>query len=251
MINVIIIDDEQQARMLLKNMLLELEAGIQVLAECGDLPNGIKNIRKLKPDVVFLDIEMPGHSGLEILDFFNEDEIDFEIVFVTAYNQYAINAFKVSAMDYLLKPLSADDLSQTINRIKRSGKRSNQGLEDLKLHLNQTSLNRIAVPTANEIRFIELAEVEYFKADSSYTEIHFLSGEKLLVSRTLKNFEDAIGNHSTFFRCQKSYLVNVACIKQIIKSDGGYIELNSGNHIPLSPDKQQELLDQITLIKRN
>lgn len=251
MINVIIIDDEQQARMLLKNMLLELEESIHVVAECGDLPNGIKNIRKLKPDVVFLDIEMPGHSGLEILDFFNEDEIDFEIVFVTAYNQYAINAFKVAAMDYLLKPLSPDDLSQTINRIKRLGKKVNHGWDELKQQLNQPSLNRIAVPTANEIRFIELAEVEYFKADSSYTEIHFLSGEKLLVSRTLKNFEDAIGNQSTFFRCQKSYLVNVSCIKQIVKSDGGYIELNSGSHIPLSPDKQQELLDQITLIKRN
>ncbi len=251
MITAIIIDDEQQARGLLKNMLLDIDPEIKIVAECGDLPNGIKNIRKLKPNVVFLDIEMPGHSGLEILDFFNEEEIDFEIVFVTAYNQYAINAFKVAAMDYLLKPVAVDELARTIARLKRSDKKSTTNFETLKSQFLHTSVNRIAVPTANEIRFIELADIIYLKADSSYTEIHFSSGEKLIVSRTLKNFEEVISVNSGFFRCHKSYIVNVRFIKQIVKSDGGFIELTNGTSIPLSPDKQTDLLDQITMVKRN
>ena len=110
MIKAIIIDDETQGRKLLQALIISHCPQIQVLEECADLPNGVKAIRKHKPDLIFLDIEMPQHSGLDILDFFYEKDIHFGIIFTTAYNEYAVKAFKLSAVDYLLKPISGDDL---------------------------------------------------------------------------------------------------------------------------------------------
>ena len=109
----IVIDDEKRARTLLKGMIDELSLGVQVVELCEDLPDGVKAIRKHKPDLIFLDIEMPGHSGLELLDFFDEQEINFSIIFTTAYNQYAVQAFKLSAIDYLLKPIAVNELEDS------------------------------------------------------------------------------------------------------------------------------------------
>jgi two-component system LytT family response regulator len=112
----IIVDDENKARQLLRAMLSDLCPNVEVVADCDDLPNGVKAIKRHSPDLVFLDIEMPGHSGLELLDFFNDDEVNFNIIFTTAYDHYAIQAFKLSAVDYLLKPLSPKDLVEAVER---------------------------------------------------------------------------------------------------------------------------------------
>ncbi len=247
---VIIIDDEQKARILLREMLLELEEEIEIVADCHDLPNGIKAIRKLKPDLIFLDIEMPGHSGLEILDFFNDEEINFSIIFVTAYNQYAIRAFKVSAIDYLLKPIASSDLIEAIDRFKKQGKRLRLDYAALKDNLTQSLSNKIAVPTGNEIRFIEFSTILYLKADSSYTEIYFTDNSKLLVSRTLRNFEEVLTSNNGFFRCQKSYMINVNYISNYVKSEGGFIVMKNEARVPISPEKSGELLDLLQMIKR-
>lgn len=246
----IIIDDELRARTLLAGMLKECAAGITVIAGCEDLPNGVKAIRRHKPDLVFLDIEMPGHSGLELLDFFNEDEINFDIIFTTAYNNYAIQAFKLSAIDYLLKPISMEELEQSIERFRRKNKKHASDYAALKENLNKNNSNKIAVPTGNSIRFIELQSILYLKADSSYTEMMFTDGTRLIVSRTLKNFEEVLNSSTGFFRCHKSYLVNSNAISDYVKSDGGYIVLNNGVNVPISPDKSGELLEMMKLIKR-
>ncbi|MCB0697897.1 MAG: response regulator, partial [Chitinophagaceae bacterium] len=241
MIKVIIVDDELMARNLLKGLLKEYCPNVEVLADCADLPNGVKAIRKYKPDLVFLDIEMPGHTGLELLEFFDEDEIDFAIIFTTAYNQYAIRAFKLSAIDYLLKPIEPSDLEQSIERFKKLTDRNRQAYETLKENLSQQGIRKIAVPEGNTVKFLELDQILFFKADSSYTEIHFTDGRKMVISRTLKNIEDTLDNQNTFFRCHKSYLVNVQYITGYIKSDGGYIIMNDNTEIPLSGDRIQEL----------
>lgn len=247
-ITAIIIDDEANARMLLREMLKMACGQVQVVAECADLPNGVKSIRKLKPQLVFLDIEMPGHSGLELLDFFDEDEADFSIVFTTAYHQYAIQAFKLNAVDYLLKPLEMTELEATIARfIKRQGVSNASQVRQMSLLTQQ---RKIAVPSGTTLKFIEPSQILYLKADNTYTEMYLLDGSKQVVSRTLKNFEDALADDKSFFRCHKSYIVNVAFVTQYNKSDGGSLVVQDKTDLPISQDKVQEFLDLMSFIKR-
>jgi two-component system, LytTR family, response regulator len=251
-ITAIIIDDEVRARTLLRAMLREVAPEVQVVAETEDLPNGVKAIRRLKPQLVFLDIEMPGHSGLELLDFFNEDEVSFEVVFTTAYNSYAIKAFKVSAIDYLLKPISADELREAVDRYHRRRKEVTRLIDytALRENLSNDIAGRIAVPSGNAIKFINTEDLVCLKADSSYTELYFKEGAQLVVSRTLKNFEDCFDAGSPFFRCHKSYIVNTAHILEYIKSEGGYLVMKNGQQVSVSPDRLEELMNRISFIKR-
>ncbi|MBW7914390.1 MAG: response regulator [Taibaiella sp.] len=249
-IKVIIIDYELMARNLLRGLLQSYCPNVEILADCPDLPNGVKAIRKLKPDLVFLDIEMPGHTGLELLDFFNEDEVDFSVIFTTAYNQYAIRAFKLSAIDYLLKPIEPADLEQAVERFEKFANRQRQALTLLKENLNNHSERKLAVPEGNSIKFIELDTIVYFKADSSYTEIHFTDDTKLVISRTLKNIEETLEGEQHFFRSHKSYLVNMKYVAEYVKSDGGYLLLKNDKEIPVTPDKVQELLEKNNFVTR-
>jgi two-component system LytT family response regulator len=245
----IIIDDESQARKLLKNLLKEYCPQVEVIADCEDLPNGVKAIRKLKPELVFLDIEMPGHSGLELVDFFDDDDIHFGIIFTTAYNQYAVKAFKLSAVDYLLKPIDGEELIDAIARYEKSMFKK-ESIQLLKENLSGTSLQKIAVPVGQSVRFIQLTDIIFFKAENSYTEIFMHDESKLTVSRTLKNFEDTLLDNPLFFRCHKSYIVNQDYIIDYVKSDGGYLVLKPKCEIPISHDKVEQFLKQTTIVKR-
>lgn len=247
-ITAIIIDDEPKARNLLREMLKEYCPQVQVVADCQDLPNGVKGIRKLNPQLVFLDIEMPGHSGLELLDFFNEDEVQFSIIFTTAYHEYAIQAFRMNAVDYLTKPVEPEELVNAVARYTK--RRGISNAEQVRSAAKQLSPQRIAVPLGSNVRFIEPAEILYLKADNNYTEIHLADGSKLIVSRTLKTFEGALNTESGFFRCQKSYLINMSYAVEYSKSDGGYIIMKNKAELPISPDKVAEFLEQVNMIKR-
>jgi two-component system, LytTR family, response regulator len=247
----ILIDDEARARSLLAKMLKEYCPEVEVADDCGDLPSGVKAIRKLKPDVVFLDIEMPGYSGLEILDFFDEQEIGFEIIFVTAYNNYAVKAFKLSAVDYLLKPVDPADLEQAVARLKkRTQREAGSNLALLKEHLKEGGLDRIAVPDANSVKFLKLDEILFFKADNTYTDISFVDGSKLTISRTLKNIGDTLSSTPAFYRCHKSYIINMKFLTDYVKSDGGYLVIQGKYNVPVSPDRVQDLLNQAAFVRR-
>lgn len=246
MIKAIIIDDESQARRLLNKLLQQYCAQVQVIDECADLPNGVKSIRKHKPDLVFLDIEMPGHSGLELLDFFDEKEIQFGIIFTTAYNEYAVKAFKLSAVDYLLKPLDKEDLIQAVERFERRYKK--EVIVETQQELADT---KIAIPIGQSIRFFEINDIVFLKAENTYTEIHLKNNsQKILVSRTLKNFEDTLTNHSAFYRCHKSYIINTNYIIDYVKSDGGFLVMYNKIEIPISSDKVENLLSKAKLVNR-
>lgn len=246
----IIIDDELMARTLLNGMVDLYTPEIEIVALCEDLPNGVKAIHKHKPDLVFLDIEMPGHSGLELLDFFNDEEIKFEIIFTTAYNQYAVKAFKLSAIDYLLKPIEEEELVAAVNRFKKAIQKNQVDYSVLKENLSNSNSNRIAVPSGSSIQFIELDQIQYLKADSSYTEIIFTNTTRLVVSRTLKNFEEILNETTGFFRCHKSYMVNLKYVTGLVKSDGGHLSMSNDITVPISPEKSTELMNAIRLIKR-
>ncbi len=247
MIKAIIIDDEVQGRKLLNVLIKAHCPQIEIMDESSDLPNGVKAIRKYKPDLVFLDIEMPGHSGLDILEFFDEKDIDFGIVFTTAYNEYAVKAFKLSAVDYLLKPISGEDLEQAVERFEK--RFFMQKREVLSAGIDSND-NKIAIPVGQSIKFIDLDEVIYLKAENTYTEIHLQNNTKLLVSRTLKNFEEVLARNKRFFRCHKSYIINRSYVLDYVKSDGGYLVLKPKTHIPISSDKVDEFLEVATIVKR-
>ncbi len=226
------------ARSLLVSMLALYCPHVAVAAEAADLPNGVKAIRKQKPDIVFLDIEMPGHSGLDLLDFFEEEEVDFKIIFVTAYHQYAIRAFKLSAVDYLLKPLESSALIEAVSKAEKS--KIVNVLPALRYNLASQSLGKLAVHTVSEIRFIPLAQILFLKAAGAYTEV-FLAQEQVISSRNLKYFEEALSEEPDFIRCHKSFMVNLTHIGSYVKTDGGYLKVE--NHsVSLSADKIDEIL---------
>lgn len=243
----IIIDDESRARTLLQGMITSYCEDIQVLASCDDLPNGVKAIRKHKPDIVFLDIEMPGHSGMELFDFFDEEDIDFSVIFTTAYHQYAIEAIKMAAVDYLLKPISPTDLEDSIARFKKR-KQKAEHIEAKWVHENRMA--KIAVPTSNGIKFLETQNILFLKAEGNYTEILMEDGTKLLICRTLKSCEETLSDETAFFRCHKSYLINFRFLTEYIKSDGGYLMLKNEQSVPISPEKVNLFLEKSNLIKK-
>lgn len=241
-IKAIIIDDEEMARTLLQGMIAEYCETITIVDLCKDLPNGVKSIRKNKPDLVFLDIEMPVHSGLELLDFFDESEIDFSIIFVTAYNRYAIQAFKLSAVDYLLKPVESDDLINAVSLFSKQKSKLNMSV--LKENLFGKS-NKIALSNVSSISFIDLDLILFFKADGSYTEVFLKDGKTILTSKSLKHFENILSDNEQFYRCHKSYIVHLKYISEYIKTDGGSLKVGS-YEISVSPDKINFLIDKLS-----
>lgn len=249
MTQAIIIDDEKRARLNLKLLIEEYCSTISVIAECENLAEGVKAIRKNKPDLVFLDIEMPGHSGLELLDFFDENDINFKIIFTTAYQEYAIQAFKFSAVDYLLKPINPTELTNATSRFLKD-KNKLESYSILKENIKEDTFKKIAVPSGNSLVFIETEKIIYIKGEGAYSEIICTENEKHFVSRNLKNFEDIICSHSNFVRNHKSYIVNTNFIKAYNKSDGGSLELQNGQQIPISNEKVQTVLQVIEIIKR-
>lgn len=247
-IKAIIIEDEKRAQIYLEALIKSVAPEIEIVAICDDLPSGVMSIRKMNPSIVFLDIEMPKYSGLDIVNFFREEEMNFSIIFTTAYNQYAIQAFKTSALDYLLKPIDAEELSASIKRYVRSNKNNFKQITEVNNHLKKDS--KIAIPDGNSLVMIPISNIIYLKADNSYTHVILASGEKYVTSRFLKNFEESLAAYPNFYRCHKSYIINTDYILGYNKSGGGTVILKSEHEIPVSPDKVDELLSQFIRVIR-
>jgi len=219
---------------------------VEVLELCSNLPEGVKAIRKLNPDLIFLDIEMPGHSGLELLDFFDENEVDFSIIFTTAYNHYAIRAFKLSAIDYLLKPLDEELIKDSVHRYERNLIKKTD-FSTLRTNLSQSASKKIAIHTVSSVRFIELNQIVFFKADGAYTFITLISDEKITSSKNLKYFEQVLSDYPNFIRSHKSFIVNVNFISNYIKTNGGSFIVDGDYEVSVSPNKVDEILKLLGL----
>lgn len=243
----IIIDDEKQARISLSLLLKEYCPEIEISADCENLPEGVKAIRKHKPDVVFLDIEMPGHSGLELLDFFDEKEVDFAIIFTTAYNEFAVQAFKLSALDYLLKPINPDELLNAVYRLKRQKKDQFRILAE---NIEKEKPEKIAVPNGNNLILLNISEIRCIKGEGAYSEIFMTNNTKHLVSRNLKNFEEALESDKRFLRIQKSYIINFDEVLSYSKSDN-WLNLKGDISVPVSHEKMSLILERISVVKRH
>lgn len=245
----VIIDDEAKARRIMEALLTESCPEVKVLASAEDVLSGIKAINKHKPDIIFLDIEMPGYTGFQLLDFF--DEIDFEVIFTTAYSEYAVQAFQVSAVDYLLKPIQMDQLKHAVEKVGKFQdkiSRKRERLEVLRENMDAHQINKIALPTSNGLIFIATEDVIYFEADGSYTNIYMADGNKFLISKKIKEFEVMLGNDTRFFRTHRSFLVNMLRIKQYIRHDG-HIKMDNGSVVHLSRERKEEFNKLVNNLK--
>lgn len=246
MLTVIIIEDEQHAANLLESMLKDIDPSIQVLEKCGDLPGGVKSIKKNTPDIIFLDIELPVYSGIQLLDFFNPEEITFHIIFTTASNEYAVRAFEMSAADYLMKPIQEVKLRSAIEKIlKRTVVTDGEILPVLKQNFQNDVNRKIVVPVTNGYEILNLKDICYLKAEGSYTQIFFASNANMLVSKNLKHFEFILAGLSNFIRIHRSFIVNIHFAKKILRKDGGTLFLENNNELPVADDKMQLILESL------
>ncbi|MFP2995145.1 LytTR family DNA-binding domain-containing protein [Spongiivirga sp. MCCC 1A20706] len=239
----LIIDDEPQARNLLKVILEENCEQIKQIETAKNVLEGVELIKSINPDIVFLDIEMPDHSGLELLDFLADLPVTFEIVFTTAYNDFATQAFELAAVDYLLKPLRPTQVKKAVEKcvaIKGSSQ-IDLKLQELKESLSLSEFKKIGLPVANGIKFVALQEIMVFEGDGMYTKIQ-TNKEQLYISKPLKYFSDLLADISYFYKPHKSFLINLKYIKQYVKSDGGYILLDNDYHVSISKEKKDEFL---------
>jgi two-component system LytT family response regulator len=246
----VIVDDETNAREVLCNLLRLFSPEVEVCGEARNVDQGIEIIQQQKPDIVFLDIQMPGKSGFDLLNSFQK--IDFDVVFTTAYQEYAIRAFRFSAIDYLLKPIDPEELQMALEKYKinKQSIRTEQ-LQILKEHidnpenlLNSRQKNegqRIALPTAEGIHFIQLSEIIYCESMGSYTKFHLQKGPAIVVSRLLKEYEEILDNYF-FFRVHQSNIVNLDHIKRYVKGDGGQVWMSDNAEIEVSRRRKDDFL---------
>ena len=246
----IIIDDEPKARNLLRILVEENCPKITEIFEAGDLLSGVEIIKNEEPNIVFLDIEMPEHSGLEILNFIERDVINFEIIFTTAYSEYAIQAFQLSAIDYLLKPVRPSQVKEAVDKaITLLGKTQiSDKLEELKTSLNSSNFKKIGLPVADGIKFVAFDSIIMMEADGMYTKISLDNEDDILISKPLKHFVELLQNIPVFYKPHRSYLVNLKFIKQYVKSDGGYILMDNGKAVSVSKEKRDEFLEIVSNI---
>jgi len=243
MLTAIIIDDEQKGRLALREKLHGYCPEVRVLGEAADGAEGLKLIQEQKPEIVFLDIEMPRMNGFEMLHMLPQK--DFHLIFTTAYDQYAIKAIRYAAFDYLLKPVDIDELRSAIGRVReQSEEHTEEKLQVLQQNLDTKPLpGKIAIPTVEGLLFFNISDIIYLEAKSNYTAIYFANHPCLLASRTLKDFEELLPA-DLFFRPHHSHIINLHYIKRYIRGEGGQIELENGVYITVSRRKKEELLKQ-------
>lgn len=259
MIKSVIIDDEEKSRKLLRNLIKDYCDQVEVVDMAADLESGIALIKKTKPELIFLDIEMPDGTGFELLDKIGDTGA--EIIFTTAYDQYAIQAIHFSALDYLLKPINIDELKAAVKKVEvkimeQVEKQSvNYSLKVLlENHRAQAENKKIGLPTQSGINFVLIKDIVMCKAEGNYSVI-FLQGktQQEIVSRTLKEFEDMLREFN-FFRIHRSYLINLNHIREYSRTnqsadydgDGGSVIMNNNLHVPVSRDRRKHLLERFS-----
>ncbi len=248
MLKGVIIDDEDKARQNLKNIIENHCPQLDIVGEADNVKKGQSIISKKRPDVVFLDIKMQGETGFDLLKKIHH--IDFEIIFVTAYDEYAIKAIRFAALDYLLKPIDIEKLQAAIRRVK--DKKQNTTYDKFSHLMEQlqqeTSFRKIALPTMKGQKFVELDDIIRCEAEDNYTRFFLKGGKEVLVSKTIKHFESLLKEHH-FFRVHQSHLVNLKFVKEYIKKEGGYIKMADGSEVLLSRRRKKPFLQKLSALQ--
>lgn len=241
LIRALIVDDEKNNRENLNALISEYCPNVEIVGLAESADSAYKLIESEHPDLVFLDIRMPEKSGFALLRSLNE--ITFEVIIVTAYHQYAIQAIKFCAIDYLLKPIDISELKKAVDNVARrmGQKYENDRLRQLVEHLSHPRLpEKIGLAGQQKVDFVEIARITRCEADNNYTHVFLESGEKELISKTLKEFEELLKDHG-FIRVHQSHLINTAHIQSYQKRDGGYLKMMDQTIIPISRSRKPEI----------
>jgi len=242
----ILIDDELPSLQNLEQKIIEFCPDLNIIATVQKPEKGIQLIEQLHPDIVFLDIEMPRMNGFKMLE--EIEEKDFEIIFTTAYNQYAIEALRISAFDYLVKPVAVKDLQNTVDRLlKIKSKQTPEKLDVLRQHLSdsRSQNDKITISTSEGVEFFEISQIIRVESSSNYSKIYFKDGKSILVTKLLKDFEEILTPYR-FYRIHNSHLINLSYIKKYIRGDGGQVLLQNDEIIDVARRKKEEFLRLIS-----
>ena len=248
MIRAIIIDDEQHCIDRLSNLLKDqLSKEVHLIESFRTVEEGIKGIEKLRPDLVFLDIQIQDKTGFDLLRHFQQ--MYFQVIFTTAFDKYAVQAFRFSAVDYLLKPVHPEELKQAVGKLsERSG---NNTISDTVFHLlnnikeTQIANKKIGIPVITGLVFVPVSDIIRCESDINYTTFYMKDKQKLLVAKTLKEYEEILSDYN-FFRIHNSHLINLAYIKSYHKGKGGFVTLTDGSEVEISTRRKDEFLKKIT-----
>lgn len=231
LLQAVIIDDEPNHRENIRLILENYCEGVEIIAEGSSAIQGAALLAEHHPDVIFLDIEMPGGTGFDLIQAF--EKIDAKIVLVTGHTGRMLDAFKVNVFDYIVKPIDIEEIQETVNRLKAAKSGDTSGTR------------KIGLPSSTGLIFIEKEGIEYIGANGSYAEVVLTSKKKVLVSKNLK-YIDSLLMDNNFIRIHRSSIVNILHIKEFSRSEGGIVILSSGNELQVSPDKREELLEKLT-----
>lgn len=240
----ILVDDEQDSRQILASYLSKYCPDVELLATCKNIKEGLEAIKKHQPDLLFLDIEMPYGTGFDLLE--QVEEVDFETVFVTAYDNYAIQALNMSAAYYLLKPVDIDELVAAVDKIKSERIESNESfhvqvlLDNIKQENDRPK--KIMLPTFEGFEIVPIDDIIYCEADDNFTKFHLKQGKPLLISKTLKYFEDTLPM-TKFVRIHRSSLINTDFVVRYTKGKGGYVTMANNAELEVSSKKKAQFLE--------
>jgi two-component system LytT family response regulator len=246
-VKAVIIDDEKKSRQALTGLLERYCHNVIILGEAEGVRSGIEMIKSTNPDVIFLDIQMQDGSGFRLLQSF--EKIDFEIVFTTAFDQYAIKAIRFSALDYLLKPIVPQELIEAVRKVEDLKMARQQNIQEninvlLENIQNPAESRKIILSTAEKIHVVDVDDIIRCESDNYYTKFFFLDGSRLLISKTLKENESLLRGHH-FIRSHKSHLVNTKYIRGFVKSDGGYILMSDNSKVPVSRRRKELIMETL------
>lgn len=242
-----IVDDEEDARILIKTLVSSICPDFFCLWEAEGVQTAKLQFIDKIPDLLFLDVNMKDGTGFHLLDLFRESMCD--VIFVTAYDEFAVKAFQYSASDYLLKPIDVDLLSDAIKKVKhRTISKNTEAINNLNSIYQSQKFEKILLTLENEVLLVTILDIIRLAADGSYTKVFLKNGEKYLVSKNLKEFEDIFPENS-FFRIHNSHIINLNCVKKITKLEGTFVILENGDKIEVSRRRKQDFYD--VLLKSN
>lgn len=238
MINAVIVDDEKDAVKGLSLLLKTYCADVKLVATANSVADGVKAIKAYNPDIVFLDVEMPGGSGFDILK--NLPEVNFKTIFISAFNQYAIKAIKFSALDYLLKPVDPEELCAAVDKVRNNSVRNEKDQREILLqNLSSGKMQKLAVPIKDGFQYISISQIIRIEGAGSYCIFHLQERKKIMASQNLGIYYDLLSKYN-FYRTHQSHLINVEHIHQFLRTDGGVVIMSDKSRVPVSRRNRDE-----------
>ncbi len=243
MLKAIIIDDEEDARSTLRSFIKTYCPQVEIIEEAEGVQDGYRKIMGHEPDLLFLDIQMDDGTGFDLLEKIRQPE--FEVIFTTAFDEYAIRAFKFSAVDYLLKPIDPDELIEAVGKVKKKNPDNAKRVNELLQNREKKEIDRLTISSSEGLTFLKLDDISRLESDSNYTHFFLTTGEKITVPKSLKEYEKILPL-SQFFRTHQSHIVNLNYVKKFMREDGGYVLMDDGSEVLVARRRKEEFINVLT-----